>query len=185
MSVNNVTFSDIENLQTGGATAASLVNDLKRAVNQMLLTGGVTETVPVALGGTGGTTAATARTNLEAAHDVEATISLKGLMSASDKNLLVSLSSLLPTTGALPVTYSATRIYGTAAAPLTAAAITESLTSASVGRVQKIYHQAASQPSYPAGWVKLGGEYVNDVVNRIYAEFAGGTIVEYWIVQEI
>lgn len=82
--VDKVLFSDVENLQTTGQSAASLVNDLKRAVNEVIDTG-VGEVLPVLKGGTGADNADDARTNLMAAKDVLATTSTKGLMSAGDK----------------------------------------------------------------------------------------------------
>jgi len=61
--------------------------------------------------------------------------------------------------------------------------ITDSLDGAKLGVVQKIYHNKASAPTVPAGWVLIGsGTYTNAVTNIIYAEWCGGTRVEYWIV---
>jgi len=63
--------------------------------------------------------------------------------------------------------------------------ITADLTDARLGIVQKIYHEDGSAPSFPAGWVLLGsGTYDTAALNIIYAEWVGGTRVEYWIVQE-
>jgi hypothetical protein len=63
--------------------------------------------------------------------------------------------------------------------------ITENLTGAKLGLIQKIYHNDVSEPTYPAGWVLMGDAiYFTSTLNIIYAEWAGGTRVEYWYVQE-
>jgi hypothetical protein len=80
--------------------------------------------------------------------------------------------------------FSGLDIYNSSSAPSAASAITSDLISAKIGVVQKMYHQAASAPSFPAGWVKLGaGSYVNSALNIIYAEWDISNRVEYWIVQ--
>ena len=62
--------------------------------------------------------------------------------------------------------------------------ITNDLTSAQLGIVQKLYHEEGSAPTVPAGWVLMGsGTYSTTALNVIYAESCGGTRVEYWIVQ--
>jgi hypothetical protein len=74
-------------------------------------------------------------------------------------------------------------VYGTAVTAETAN-ITNDLTDAKVGIIQKIYHTSGTAPTYPAGWVLIGsGVYSTTVQNKIYAEFVGGTRVEYWITQ--
>ncbi len=60
--------------------------------------------------------------------------------------------------------------------------ITQDLSKAVRGFVQKIYHNDSSEPTYPAEWTLLAGEYVADSLNIIYAEYASPTRVEYWIV---
>jgi len=63
--------------------------------------------------------------------------------------------------------------------------ITENLTGAKLGLIQKIYHNDVSEPTYPSGWVLMGDAiYFTSTLNIIYAEWAGGTRVEYWYVQE-
>lgn len=61
--------------------------------------------------------------------------------------------------------------------------ITNNLTGAKRGIVQKIYHNHTTEPTYPGGWVKLGGTYTNSVLNIIFAEWVEGSRVEYWIVK--
>lgn len=85
--------------------------------------------------------------------------------------------------GSLPVYFSNTQIYGTATSPLTGN-ITGNLLGAQLGVVQKIYHNDGVAPTFPVGWVQLGTTtYTTSTLNIIYAEWAGGTRVEYWIVQ--
>ena len=85
------------------------------------------------------------------------------------------------TTGTV-ISFNAPLIYNTSAAPGTGN-ITDSLTDAKLGIVQKIYHNDGSSPSVPAGWVLIGsGTYTTSALNIIYAEWCGGTRVEYWIV---
>ena len=63
--------------------------------------------------------------------------------------------------------------------------ITENLVGAKLGLIQKIYHNDVAEPTYPAGWVLMGDAiYFTSTLNIIYAEWAGGTRVEYWYVQE-
>ena len=81
------------------------------------------------------------------------------------------------------VSFIEKEIYNTSASAGTGN-ITNDLTGAQLGIVQKIYHQEGSAPSFPAGWVLLGsGTYSTTALNVIYAEWCGGTRVEYWIVQ--
>jgi hypothetical protein len=75
-------------------------------------------------------------------------------------------------------------IYGTPSSP-ESGNITDNLTGAIPGYVQKIYHQSTTAPTVPAGWVRLGVQlYSETELNIIYAEWVSGTRVEYWIVQE-
>ncbi len=63
--------------------------------------------------------------------------------------------------------------------------ISEDLTGAKLGIVQKIYHNDSTEPTYPAGWVLMGdGVYFTSQLNIIYCEWAEGSRVEYWYVQE-
>ena len=72
-------------------------------------------------------------------------------------------------------------IWNTFGTPSTAN-LTDDLTNAKIGYIQKIYHNKAVEPTYPAGWVKMGtGTYTNGVLNVIFAEWVSGTRVEYWI----
>jgi len=82
------------------------------------------------------------------------------------------------------IAFTKPTIHGNATTALTAD-ITNDLTNAKLGIVQKIYHNHSSAPSFPGGWVQVGeNDYITGTRNIIYAEFAEGTRVEYWIVHE-
>jgi hypothetical protein len=82
------------------------------------------------------------------------------------------------------VDFTTFKTFGTVASPLTGN-LTNSLTGAKLNLIQKIYHDSGTAPTVPAGWVLLGTtDYATSELNIIYAEFVGGTRVEYWITQE-
>ncbi len=82
----------------------------------------------------------------------------------------------------LVIAFTSSLIYNSPSSPGTSS-ITDNLTGAKIGIIQKVYHQYTSEPSYPAGWVKLGGgSYSNATLNVIYCEWVTGTRVEYWII---
>lgn len=62
--------------------------------------------------------------------------------------------------------------------------ITDDLTGAKAGVIQKIYHNHSSAPTVPAGWVLVGaGTYATSTLNIIFAVWVSGSRVEYWITQ--
>jgi hypothetical protein len=82
------------------------------------------------------------------------------------------------------INFTGQTIYYNAGTPATGN-ITENLTGSKLGLIQKIYHNDVSEPTYPAGWVLMGDAiYFTSTLNVIYAEWAGGSRVEYWYVQE-
>lgn len=82
------------------------------------------------------------------------------------------------------IDFTSNKIFGSPASPETGN-ITDDLTGAKIGVVQKIYHNHSVAPTVPAGWVLIGsGTYTTSVLNIIYAEWVSGNRVEYWIVQE-
>lgn len=94
------------------------------------------------------------------------------------------LSGLAPyttaTTGSV-ISFVVPQVYNTFGTPSTSD-LTDNTTGAKIGVVQKIYHNKAVEPTYPAGWVKMGtGTYTAGVLNVIFAEWVSGTRVEYWI----
>jgi hypothetical protein len=103
----------------------------------------------------------------------------KGLAYTDEVSLKVNSSTA--TTGSV-ITFDTAKIFNTFTTPTTAD-ITNDLTSAKIGVVQKIYSNKAVEPTYPLGWVKLGGDYTPSVVNIIYAEWSEGSRVEYWIIK--
>lgn len=81
------------------------------------------------------------------------------------------------------VAFNAPLIYNTIASP-GSGNITYDLTGAEIGNIQKMYHNAGTEPTYPVGSVKRGnGSYVPSTLNVIYFEWSVGTTVEYWITQ--
>jgi hypothetical protein len=97
-------------------------------------------------------------------------------------DLKSEFDSAVQTTG-LVIDFNIQKIFNTATAPATGN-ITNDLTNAKLGIVQKIYHNSLIAPSMPAGWVLLGnGVYLPGSLNIIYAEWCGGTRVEYWVTQ--
>jgi hypothetical protein len=97
-----------------------------------------------------------------------------------DASGTIALTSVA-TTGAV-ISFDVNKIYNTATTP-TALDITNDLTGAKIGVVQKIYSNKSVAPTVPAGWVKLGGDYTVSVLNIIYAEWSESSRVEYWIVK--
>ena len=86
------------------------------------------------------------------------------------------------TTGAV-ISFATPQVYNSIASP-SSSNLTDNLTGARIGIVQKIYHNAGTAPTVPAGWVLRGtGAYVTSTLNIIYAEWSVGTTVEYWITQ--
>jgi hypothetical protein len=84
------------------------------------------------------------------------------------------------TTGSV-ISFVVPQIYNSVASP-SSSNITDSLTSAKIGLVQKIYHNHTVAPTFPAGWVKMGtATYTTSTLNVIFAEWVSGTRVEYWI----
>ena len=82
------------------------------------------------------------------------------------------------------INFTGQTIYYNSTSPATGN-ITGNLTSANLGLIQKIYHNDTSEPTYPVGWVLMGDAiYFTSTLNIIYAEWAGGTRVEYWYVQQ-
>jgi len=94
------------------------------------------------------------------------------------------LSSYQPyttaTTGSV-ISFVVPQVYNSVASP-SSSNITDSLTNAKIGIVQKIYHNHTVAPTFPAGWVKMGtATYTTSTLNVIFAEWVSSTRVEYWI----
>jgi hypothetical protein len=79
------------------------------------------------------------------------------------------------------ISFDKIAVYNSSSSPATGN-ITNDLTGARIGVVQKIYHNNSVAPTFPAGWVKIEGDYVISIENIIFAEWISGTRVEYWVV---
>lgn len=80
--------------------------------------------------------------------------------------------------------FSAKTVFNGPTSPSSSGSITENLTNAKIGVVQKIYH-SGSTPTFPATWQLIGeGDYYPNVLNIIYAEYVETNWTEYWIVQK-
>ncbi|XAI97402.1 hypothetical protein [Leptolyngbya phage Lbo-JY46] len=94
-----------------------------------------------------------------------------------------ALRDAINSTGTV-ISFNRPIIYNSVASPGTTN-ITEDLTNAKIGIVQKIYHNHSSAPTFPGTWVLLGSNsYQVNELNIIFAEWVGSTRVEYWIIQE-
>ena len=112
----------------------------------------------------------------------------KKLRWANFKTTLLSyFDSIFPritvaSTGSV-ISFNVPVIWNSPSSPSTAN-ITDNLTGAKIGYVQKIYSNKAVAPTVPAGWVLIGtGTYTTSTLNIIFAEWVSGTRVEYWVVK--
>lgn len=81
------------------------------------------------------------------------------------------------------ISFVNTTVYNDWDAPATGS-LSNDLTGAQIGVVQKIYHNHSVAPTIPSNWVLVsGGVYIPGTLNIIYAEWVKGTRVEYWITQ--
>lgn len=79
------------------------------------------------------------------------------------------------------ISFEAPVVWNTPASP-SASDLTDDLTNAKIGYIQKIYHNKSVAPTVPAGWVLIGtGTYTTSTLNIIFAEWVSSTRVEYWI----
>ena len=89
-------------------------------------------------------------------------------------------SGTTATTGSV-ISFASPQVYNTDSSPSTSD-ITDSLTGAKIGIVQKIYSNKSVAPTFPAGWVKMGtATYTTSTLNVIFAEWVSGTRIEYWV----
>jgi hypothetical protein len=102
------------------------------------------------------------------------------LTSSAQTQLNAKKNSTIATTGSV-ISFATPQVYNTVSSPSNSN-ITDDLTNAKIGIVQKIYSNKAVAPTFPAGWVKMGsGTYTISVLNVIYAEWVSGSRAEYWI----
>jgi hypothetical protein len=103
-------------------------------------------------------------------------------VSVDAKGLVLTITDeyATATTGSV-ISFASPKVWNTFSSPSTAN-LTDDLTGAKIGVVQKIYHNKAVAPTVPAGWVLMGtGTYTTSTLNVIFAEWVSGTRVEYWI----
>jgi hypothetical protein len=99
---------------------------------------------------------------------------------ATTANLANKLPYTIAVTGS-NISFDTPKIYNTPSAPSTAD-LTNTLSGSMLGVVQKIYSNKSVEPTYPAGWVKVGtGTYTAGALNIIFVEWVSGTRCEYWI----
>jgi len=107
---------------------------------------------------------------------------ITGWIEAYSKAQVDALLTAVARTGAV-IAFDTDAVYNSIASP-SSSNLTDDLTGARLKIVQKIYHNAGTTPTFPAGWVLRGtGAYVTSTLNIIYAEWSVGTTVEYWITQ--
>lgn len=83
------------------------------------------------------------------------------------------------------IQFDCDRIYNSIVSPTTGA-MTNNLTGAQIGVIQKIYYNHSTVNPFPVGWVRLGSKaYTPSALNIIYCEWVGASRVEYWISQEV
>jgi hypothetical protein len=120
-------------------------------------------------------------TNATASYNIEAPVKSAGTYTLALTSDLTSLAPLTTATTGSVISFATPQIYNTFSSPSTAN-ITDDLTGAKIGFVQKIYSNKAVAPTVPAGWVLMGtGTYTTSTLNVIFAEWVSGTRVEYWI----
>ena len=129
------------------------------------------------------TNTTTARTNLGLGSLATQSGTFSGTSSGTntgDQDLSTYQPYTTATTGSV-ISFIVPQVYNSVASP-SSSNITDSLTSAKIGLVQKIYHNHTVAPTFPAGWVKMGtATYTTSTLNVIFAEWVSSTRVEYWI----
>jgi hypothetical protein len=100
-----------------------------------------------------------------------------------DPNDEVGYETITVTATGNAVSYTAPTIYNTFDSP-TSGDLTDTLSNAQLGVVQKIYHFDSVEPTVPAHWVRIGFvPYQPNFLNLIFAEYVGNGRVEYWVMQ--
>ena len=108
----------------------------------------------------------------------------RGALNSADWSTFNNKQPYAVSTFVAEITFDAPKIFFNFLAP-TGATLTSNLTGAKKGVVQKIYVNHATNPvTALSGWVNIGtGTYTPSVANIIFAEWAEGSRVEYWIVK--
>jgi hypothetical protein len=127
--------------------------------------------------GTSGTSGVNGTSGTTGVNGTSGTTGVNGTSGTSGITLYANLTSLSN------ISFDYPMIYGTPTIPLTSN-FTSDLSNSRYSIVQKIYHNNTVAPTFPVGWVRIGrGTYALNMLNIIYAEWAGGSRVEYWITQ--
>jgi hypothetical protein len=80
------------------------------------------------------------------------------------------------------IKFDGPKIYNTYAAPATAN-LTNDLTDARVGVVQKVYFQPSVAPTFPANWKLIGEGYIIlNAVNILMVEYCDANRIEYSVI---
>lgn len=99
---------------------------------------------------------------------------------ATTSALANKLPYTLSTTGS-NISFDTPKVYNSPSTP-SSSNLTNTLSGSMIGVVQKIYSNKSVEPTYPAGWVKVGtGTYTTGALNIIFVEWIEGTRCEYWI----
>lgn len=108
---------------------------------------------------------------------------VKLLVDASNDFTTAFLKKAIATTGNV-IQFDTDRVYNSISSPTTGV-MSNNLSGAQIKIVQKIYYNHSTTNPFPVGWVRLGSKtYTPSALNIIYAEWVGGSRVEYWISQE-
>ena len=120
-------------------------------------------------------------TNATSSYNLEAPVKSAGTYTLALTSDLTSLAPLTTATTGSVISFAIPQVYNTFSSP-SASNLTDDLTGAKIGYIQKIYHNKATAPTVPAGWVLIGtGTYTTSTLNIIFAEWVSGTRIEYWI----
>ena len=107
--------------------------------------------------------------------------STNGYLSSTDWTTFNGKQNETTSTTGSVISFATPQVYNTPASP-SSSNLTDSLTGAKIGVVQKIYSNKSVAPTVPAGWVLIGtGTYTISTLNIIFAEWVSSTRVEYWI----
>ena len=162
---------DSKGLVTSGADATT--SDISDSSNKRY----VTDANLTTIGNTSGT-----NTGDETVTTIKTKLGITTLSGSNtgDQDLSTYQPYTTATTGSV-ISFVVPQVYNSVASP-SSSNITDSLTSAKIGLVQKIYHNHTVAPTFPAGWVKMGtATYTTSTLNVIFAEWVSSTRVEYWI----
>ena len=162
---------DSKGLVTSGADATTA--DIADSLNKRY----VTDANLTVIGNTSGT-----NTGDETVTTIKTKLGITTLSGSNtgDQDLSTYQPYTTATTGSV-ISFVVPQVYNSVASP-SSSNITDSLTSAKIGIVQKIYHNHTVAPTFPAGWVKMGtATYTTSTLNVIFAEWVSSTRVEYWI----